>query len=407
MRYRSQESIQAWRVVPPASDRVSRARPYSGTSAGVHPRVRLRGCNPVPPALPCRSAPLDGPAGTRLRAGALQPPAAVWAGARPLAGLAIGPLSLAAIRNLASWFFSSGYLDVSVPRLSSPKVCVPQGMPGPLLAGSPIRRPAGREGVSPPNRGLSQLAASFIGFLCQGIRRAPTYLPRIIRAGGAANSLMARRPLSGGAIMGVAYRRAARAYRADQMLSLLQLSLQRRRAASGVGGGSMIENRSDQMLNLMRSLCGSQRYAGASPRGPDMRAARREDRPDGFSSSRRLRVGYSSWKMLLPIEEGGVFRPHVPVRLPYSDFTLTLHAFDASPLGRLGRQLQVPRRRLRWCDGRCVQARERIHRGVLIAITGNSDFMGRVAANRTGVARSLRLLSHPAVPAIVRSLAGA
>ena len=60
VRYRSQESIQAWRVVPPASDRVSRARPYSGTSAGVHPRVRLRGPNPVPPAFPCRSAPLDG-----------------------------------------------------------------------------------------------------------------------------------------------------------------------------------------------------------------------------------------------------------------------------------------------------------------------------------------------------------
>ena len=30
VRYRSQESIQDWRVVPPGSDRVSRARPYSG-----------------------------------------------------------------------------------------------------------------------------------------------------------------------------------------------------------------------------------------------------------------------------------------------------------------------------------------------------------------------------------------
>ena len=29
--YRSQESAQPWRVVPPASDRVSRVRPYSGT----------------------------------------------------------------------------------------------------------------------------------------------------------------------------------------------------------------------------------------------------------------------------------------------------------------------------------------------------------------------------------------
>ena len=33
VRYRSLESVQPWRVVPPASDRVSRARPYSGTAA--------------------------------------------------------------------------------------------------------------------------------------------------------------------------------------------------------------------------------------------------------------------------------------------------------------------------------------------------------------------------------------
>ena len=35
VRYRSQESVQPWRVVPPASDRVSRARPYSGYSSAV------------------------------------------------------------------------------------------------------------------------------------------------------------------------------------------------------------------------------------------------------------------------------------------------------------------------------------------------------------------------------------
>ena len=33
VRYRSLESVQPWRVVPPASDRVSRARPYSGTAS--------------------------------------------------------------------------------------------------------------------------------------------------------------------------------------------------------------------------------------------------------------------------------------------------------------------------------------------------------------------------------------
>lgn len=38
--------------------------------------------------------------------------------------------------------------------------------------GSPIRRPPGRR-MCAPRRGLSQLAASFVGSLCQGIRRAP------------------------------------------------------------------------------------------------------------------------------------------------------------------------------------------------------------------------------------------
>ena len=55
--YRSQESVQAWMVVHPASDRVSRARPYSGPAPGPRGGVRLRGCHPVPPALPGRSAP--------------------------------------------------------------------------------------------------------------------------------------------------------------------------------------------------------------------------------------------------------------------------------------------------------------------------------------------------------------
>ena len=67
-------------------------------------------------------------------------------------------------------FLSSGYLDVSVPRVV---------LPAPMRSGwgyahmgSPIRRPPGRR-MCAPRRGLSQLAASFIGSLCQGIRRAP------------------------------------------------------------------------------------------------------------------------------------------------------------------------------------------------------------------------------------------
>ena len=119
VRYRSHGSIQAWRVVPPGSDRVSRARPYSGTDAGFHPRVRLRGPNPVPPAFPCRSAPLDGcpPGAPAPGRSALQP-----RGRQRLAPArsTVWPRSPFARRysgNLDVDFFSSGYLDVSVPRV--------------------------------------------------------------------------------------------------------------------------------------------------------------------------------------------------------------------------------------------------------------------------------------------------
>ena len=56
VRYRSQESVQPWRVVPPASGRVPRARPYSGRRSARPGSLRLRGSHPVPPAFPGRSA---------------------------------------------------------------------------------------------------------------------------------------------------------------------------------------------------------------------------------------------------------------------------------------------------------------------------------------------------------------
>ena len=45
-------------------------------------------------------------------------------------------------------------------------------------AGFPIRNPAGQR-VLAPHRGLSQLAASFIGFPCQGIHRVPLVSSRL------------------------------------------------------------------------------------------------------------------------------------------------------------------------------------------------------------------------------------
>ena len=162
VRYRSQGSTQAWMVVHPGSDRVSRARPYSGTASRRPVWVRVRGCHPLRPALPCRSAPQPD-----LRPGAAAPGCAALQPRRrnpcrvcPLDGLAIGPLSLAATRGVSRL-------------ISSPPAYVFSGGICTLLCmGSPIRRPPGRR-ICAPRRGLSQLAASFIGSLCQGIRRAP------------------------------------------------------------------------------------------------------------------------------------------------------------------------------------------------------------------------------------------
>ena len=121
VRYRSWRSTQPWRVVPPASDRVALARPYSGggmrgdedsrtglspSAAGLsmpfrsrtvqsipRPRRRILG-HPLPQPPHGNASPL-----TRVR---------VWAHAR----------SLAATCAVSVDFLSSGYLDVSVPRVA-------------------------------------------------------------------------------------------------------------------------------------------------------------------------------------------------------------------------------------------------------------------------------------------------
>ena len=62
------------------------------------------------------------------------------------------------------------------------------GMPAPLPAGSPIRVPPDRRPCAPP-RGLSRLAAPFVGSLRQGIRRAPVVSCRPLRAGATLKNL--------------------------------------------------------------------------------------------------------------------------------------------------------------------------------------------------------------------------
>ena len=124
-------------MVPADSRRISRVPRYSGAASALSADFRVRGFHPLRPAFPRRSPSPDcrlcrrsyNP-GPRLATGP------VWAGA----------LSLATTRAIVVTFSSSGYLDVSVPRVR------PRHAPGGRLLGRPgcpIRKSAPRSGYLP------------------------------------------------------------------------------------------------------------------------------------------------------------------------------------------------------------------------------------------------------------------
>ena len=124
------------------------------------------------PPMPFRS-PVD------LAPGAAAPGCAAPAtpSAEPLPGMPARrfghrSLSLAATRGVSRLISSSGYLDVSVPWVVLPRPMRSGRDMHTSVHGFAHSRPPGRR-MCAPRRGLSQLAASFIGSLCQGIRRAP------------------------------------------------------------------------------------------------------------------------------------------------------------------------------------------------------------------------------------------
>ena len=79
------------------------------------------------------------------------------------------PLSLAATKRIDVSFFSSGYLDVSVPRVPSCRTMDSSGSDGTLLPpGFPIRISTAQSLLAAP-RSFSQLATSFFGAWCLGI----------------------------------------------------------------------------------------------------------------------------------------------------------------------------------------------------------------------------------------------
>lgn len=81
------------------------------------------------------------------------------------------PLSLATTNGISIDFFSSGYLDVSVLRVSSLNLCIQFKVPH-KVEGYPIRKFLDQSLHTAPQN-LSQYTTSFFAFQCLGIRHTP------------------------------------------------------------------------------------------------------------------------------------------------------------------------------------------------------------------------------------------
>ena len=137
------------------SDRISRVPPYSISRVD---RFRVRGYHPLWRAFPGASA------NERLVANA-----SVHNLSKPIR-LRASPLSLIATKGISVDFFSSGYLDISIPRVCLVHLCIQCTITNGLGWVSPFGNPRIKVCLPTP-RGLSQVATSFIAFSCQGIHR--------------------------------------------------------------------------------------------------------------------------------------------------------------------------------------------------------------------------------------------
>ena len=141
-------------MVPRSSDRISRVPPYL-----IRPiRLPVRGCHPVSLSFPAHSSHPQGSA---------------------------GPRSLATTNGVSIDVLSSGYLDVSVPRVRSktpmysglkylvmPAVDRPKATTTNNQVGFPIRRSMDQS-LFPAPHGLTQGITSFIASYCLGIHQTP------------------------------------------------------------------------------------------------------------------------------------------------------------------------------------------------------------------------------------------
>ena len=145
-------------MVPPASHRISRVPRYSGTDYLSSPSLTRLSLSLVPLSNGFGSAIL----GYRMPSTPVVRRPPVW----PLSS------SLATTKEIEFSFFSSGYLDVSLPRVPSYRTMYSFGGDWTLLQpGSPIRKSEDQCLLAAPPS-LSQLIASFIGNQCHGIHPA-------------------------------------------------------------------------------------------------------------------------------------------------------------------------------------------------------------------------------------------
>ena len=128
-------------MVVPCSDRISRVPPYSRTNA----RITRTGLSPAEARL-----------SRRFRLSRIRH----WP----------GPRSLATTNGVSVDVLSSGYLDVSVPRVRLLNLCIQFKIP--LRVGFPIRKFTDQSLFAAP-RDLSQRTTSFIASQRQGILRMP------------------------------------------------------------------------------------------------------------------------------------------------------------------------------------------------------------------------------------------
>jgi hypothetical protein len=130
-------------VVPPRSGRISRVPPYSRPNA----RVTRTGLSPAEARL-----------SRRFRLSRIRH----WP----------GPRSLATTSGVSVDVLSSGYLDVSVPRVCLLRLFIQHKIP--LRVGFPIRKFTDQSLFAAP-RDLSQRTTSFIASQRQGIHRTPLF----------------------------------------------------------------------------------------------------------------------------------------------------------------------------------------------------------------------------------------